>query len=80
MWEIDNLTSYAAESSWARDKSGLQLWLVAVKATFDIAPSGVLTLAQKQPPPLVAPEHWGVGGRSMAERSDARKETNHEDA
>ena len=64
MWEIANQTPYGSESSWIRDKTGLHLWLVAVKATFDIAPDGTLMLAEQQPPPLLAAEHWGEPGSS----------------
>jgi len=59
MWMLNNSTSYAAERNWIRDKTGQHHWLVAVKATFDIAPNGKLTLADEQPPPLLAPEFRG---------------------
>lgn len=59
MWALGNQTPYAAGRSWTRDKDGVHLWLVAVKATFDIAPTGKLTLSDEQPPPLLAPEYRG---------------------
>lgn len=64
MLVLDNRTSYAAERNWVRDSSGAHHWVVAVKATFDIALDGRLTLADEQPPPLLAPEHWGEPGAS----------------
>jgi len=64
MWALKNQTPYAAERNWTRDKHGVHWWLVAVKATFDIAPSGRLTLADEQPPPVLAPEYLGEPGRS----------------
>jgi hypothetical protein len=59
MWVLDNRTAYAAERNWTRDKEGTHLWLVAVKATFDIGPSGRVTLADQQLPPALAPEFRG---------------------
>ncbi|QSQ11889.1 DUF2169 family type VI secretion system accessory protein [Myxococcus landrumensis] len=64
MWGLKNRTTYAAERNWTRDKDGVHWWLVAVKATFNIATQGVLTLADEQPPPVLAPEYFGEPGRS----------------
>lgn len=59
MWELDNSTSYAAERNWIRDQNGVHLWLVAVRATFDIAETGRLVLADEQPAPLLEPQYHG---------------------
>jgi hypothetical protein len=59
MWTLENKTPYAAERNWTRDKQGMHVWIVAVKATFDIGPGGKLTLADEQPPPVLAPEYRG---------------------
>jgi hypothetical protein len=59
MWMLDNRTPYAAGGNWTRDKAGVHHWLVAVKATFDVATGGKLTLADEQPPPVLAPEYRG---------------------
>ncbi|NTX11905.1 DUF2169 domain-containing protein [Myxococcus sp. CA056] len=64
MWVIKNDTPYSTGRNWLRDKFGVHHWLVAVKATFDILPSGQLLLADEQPPPLLAPEYHGEPGRS----------------
>ncbi|NMO16615.1 DUF2169 family type VI secretion system accessory protein [Pyxidicoccus fallax] len=64
MWVIKNDTPYSAERNWVRDKSGVHHWLVAVKATFDISPSGQLRLSDDQPPPLLEPKYHGEPGRS----------------
>lgn len=64
MWEIDNETSFAAEGGWVRNHEGAEVWLVAVKATFDIAPDGSLTVSPEQPPVLRVPEYVGDPGRS----------------
>lgn len=64
MWAVENHTPYAAERTWVRDREGAHHWIVVVKATFDIANDGKLTLADEQPEPLHAPEYWGEPGLS----------------
>jgi hypothetical protein len=64
MWALENKTSYAAERNWVRNKDGAHQWVVAVKATFDIALNGSLKLADEQKPPALAPEYWGEPGQS----------------
>lgn len=59
MWAVDNRTPFAADRTWVRDKTGMHHWIVAVKATFAVAPDGALSLADEQLPPLLAPEHFG---------------------
>ncbi|MBU6258115.1 MAG: DUF2169 domain-containing protein [Burkholderiales bacterium] len=64
MWQVDNRTPFAAERGWVRDRDGTEIWLVAVKATFDILPDGATAVAAEQPPVLRLPEHHGEPGRS----------------
>lgn len=64
MFALDNRTPYAAERAFVRDKAGVDHWVVAAKATFAIDPSGRLTLADEQLPPVLAAEYWGEPGRS----------------
>jgi hypothetical protein len=59
VWALKNLTPYAAERSWTRDKTGAHLWLVAVKATFDLGVDGRVTVADEQTPAGLAPEYFG---------------------
>jgi hypothetical protein len=59
MWMLENKTPYAADRNWTRDKRGMHVWIVAVKATFDIAPGGRLALADEQVPPALLPEYRG---------------------
>lgn len=40
MWSISNSTGFPAHGSWVQDKDLNKIWLVAVKATFDILPDG----------------------------------------
>lgn len=64
MWALENATAYGAERGWTRAPEGHHLWLVAVKATFDVREGGALKLADTQPPPRIAPEFWGEPGLS----------------
>lgn len=64
VWALDNKTPYEAERNWTRDKDGVHWWLVAVRATFVIKPSGGVTLAEEQRPPILAPEYVGEPGAS----------------
>jgi hypothetical protein len=78
MWALDNATPYATERNWTRDKDGVHWWIVAVRATFTVAPDGKLALADEQLPPVLAPEHHGEpGASSLRYDSDllARKPT-----
>jgi hypothetical protein len=64
MWEVDNRTPFAAERAWVRDRDGAEIWLVAVKATFDILPDGSMIPSKEQPPVLYVPEYFGEPGKS----------------
>ncbi|SCX77848.1 DUF2169 domain-containing protein [Nitrosospira sp. Nsp13] len=57
MWQLDNRTPFAAERTWVRDRNGAEIWLVAVKCTFDIKPDGSTEVAKEQPPVVMAPEY-----------------------
>ncbi len=64
MWQVDNRTPFAAERGWVRDRDGAEVWLVAVKCTFDIRPDGSTAVSETQPPVLRVPEHVGEPGKS----------------
>jgi hypothetical protein len=64
MWALQNKTPYAAERTWVRDKDGHHLWVIAVKATFDLDDAGQLRPSDEQEPPLREPVYWGEPGRS----------------
>lgn len=64
MWQIENRTPFAAEQGWIRNRDGAEVWLVVVKASFDIQPDGTTEVAKVQPPPLRVPEHHGEPGSS----------------
>jgi len=64
MWAVVNTTSYAAERTWIQDKDANKIWLVVVKATYDIAADGVCRLAEEQLPVLRMAEPSGELGKS----------------
>jgi len=64
MLALNNRTPFAAERTFVRDKSGADLWVVAVKATYSIQEDGSLILADEQLPPCLAPVYWGDPGIS----------------
>lgn len=59
MWQVDNRTPFAIERGWVRDRDGTEIWLVAVKATFDILEDGRTVVSSEQPPVLRLPEYFG---------------------
>lgn len=55
MWRVDNKTRFAADRAWIRDRDGGEIWVVSVKATYDIAADGRLGLAAEQVPVFAGP-------------------------
>lgn len=50
------------------DQQGGHLWVVVVKATYDLHTDGTLTLAERQEPVSTHPEYFGEPGRSTLKR------------
>ncbi|CAL8480012.1 DUF2169 domain-containing protein [Caballeronia sp. S22] len=71
MWMMDNRTPYAVDKAWRQDRDGNKLWMVVVKATFDISPGGVTSLAEEQIPVAQTCKHMGAAGKtSLIHESD----------
>jgi hypothetical protein len=64
MWQIDNRTPFAAAQGWVRDRNGAEVWIVAIKCTFDIQPDGSAEVSKQQSPVFRVPEYNGEPGRS----------------
>lgn len=48
MWLLENISPFRAERTWVRDRDGSEIWIVAVRAVFDIHPDGSLERADGQ--------------------------------
>ena len=64
MWLITNKTPFASDFAWVLDKSGNKIWLVVVKATFNIQPDGSCCLAGTGEPVLQMAQSYGEFGQS----------------
>ncbi|HEY0137291.1 MAG TPA: DUF2169 domain-containing protein, partial [Nannocystis sp.] len=64
MWNLVNLTPFAADRCFARDPTGLEYFVVALKATFDLRPDGSLQVTGAQQPIAYAPVYRGEPARS----------------
>ncbi len=63
MLQINNKTPYQAERAILLDLDGSEIWVVAVKATFEII-GGKTVLADEQEPVCLADEYYGEPGKS----------------
>jgi len=70
MLQISNLTPYAADRAIAIDPSGTQVWVVVIKATFELGEDNSVSPAAEddQEPVCTAPEYFGEPGRSSLRR------------
>ena len=59
MWALTNQTPFAAERAFVRDRDGAEIWLVAIRGTFKITPSGEVSIAEEQLPVVMAPKYEG---------------------
>jgi hypothetical protein len=64
MWAVNNDTLFAAACNWALDKNAAKIWIVAVKATFDILPDGSCRISNQQEEPLYTETYAGEIGKT----------------
>lgn len=64
MWAVDNQTPFKADRAFARDAEGAEIWIVAVRATFEIQRSGTVVPAREQQDVCLAPKYFGEPGKS----------------
>lgn len=50
MWQVKNQTPYVVKGSWIRNRQGEEVWVIVLKATWDILPDGTTMLSAIQPP------------------------------
>lgn len=71
MWIAVNHTPFAIERSFVRDRTGAEVWLVAVRATFRVRPDGSLQRADQQIPVARVASYLGEPGKSsLAHEAD----------
>ena len=63
MLQLDNRTPYQAAPALLADIDGAEIWVVAVKATFDLS-TGRPVVAEKQEPVCLVDEYYGKPGES----------------
>ncbi|KRB32503.1 MULTISPECIES: DUF2169 domain-containing protein [Mesorhizobium] len=78
MWLLSNQTPFAVERNWTRDERGHEVWLVAIKGSFEIDPDGKQTLLKDQTPVTKAPLH-GADPNELLDESDFNIEKKHSD-
>lgn len=64
MWSVSNLTPFADEHTWVRDRDGAEVWLIAVRGTFLINPDGSTSVATKQDAACLTPRYRAQPGES----------------
>lgn len=64
MWRVANPTPFASDHEWIMDKDGNRIWMVVVKATFDIQPDGRCRLAARNEPVRKMAQPYGDFGES----------------
>ena len=64
MWAVNNQTRFKADRAFVRDVDGAEIWLVAVRATFQFNSAGEVTLADEQQDVVLAPKYFGEPGKS----------------
>ncbi|MEB7585489.1 DUF2169 domain-containing protein [Serratia rubidaea] len=64
---MKNETPYAAEREWLRDGNGKEVWIVAIKCTYDIQPDGRLLLSPQQQPVHSGPVQSATTGEMRYE-------------
>jgi hypothetical protein len=68
MLQIYNYTPFQTERGILLDKNGVQVWVVAIKATYAFDDAGKVKLAEEQEAVCLAPEHFGEPGKSSLRR------------
>jgi len=64
VWQLLNNTPFAASRGLRRDRTGAELWLGVLRASFDVGADGALKRAPKQTPPRRTAEWYGEPGLS----------------
>jgi hypothetical protein len=78
MWLLSNETPFAAQESWTRDEQGHEIWLIAIKASFEIAEDGKQIALKEQIPVNMAPV-FADDPNELLDETDFNLEKKHTD-
>lgn len=70
MWETVNRTPFAAQGTFARDRHGIEHWVVAVRAVFGVRADGLVAVAERQEPVRLAAEYADAQARELKAAAD----------
>lgn len=70
MWEVKNHTPFAAHGYFVRDQNGVEHWVVAMRATFDLTFGALPTVAAHQPEVKLVPDMHPDNPEEMVEEAD----------
>lgn len=69
MWQLKNHTDFAVARALLKDQCARHIWVVAVKATYDLYHDGRVQLAAHQEPVTQVPIYRGAAGESSLTRA-----------
>lgn len=78
MWILANQTPFAALEGWTRDEDGHEIWLVAIKASFEIGLDGKQTPLANQVP-VNRPPIFAADPNELLDETDFNLEKKHTD-
>ncbi|MBM7046359.1 DUF2169 domain-containing protein [Rhizobium lusitanum] len=70
MWQVDNRTPFAALGYFVRDRRGMENWVVAVRARFDIQEGGLNAVADDQGEIRITPDYADDENLELAAEAD----------
>jgi hypothetical protein len=70
MWEVKNHTPFAAHGYFVRDQNGVEHWVVAMRATFDVSDGQLPVAATVQPEVKLVPDMHPDNPDEMLEEAD----------
>ncbi|MDY0743286.1 DUF2169 domain-containing protein [Paucibacter sp. R3-3] len=59
MWQVENTTPFEVAGNWVRSRTGAEIWVLAVRGTFDVLANGRVAVSARQSPPALGPVHFG---------------------
>jgi hypothetical protein len=70
MWQIDDRSPFASLGYFVRDRHGLEHWVVALRARFEVRAGRLLAVAEPQEPVRIAPQYRDPDAQELAAEAD----------